>query len=401
MVLEAGARVRAAVTAAVGELGPGLFGVACSGGADSIALADATIATVGAQHVVVLTIDHGLSPGSAQIALAVAAWARGTGAAAVVRQVAVARRASIEAAARDARYGALEALVNELGLTSVFTGHTARDQAETVLMRIVRGTGPAGLAGIPKVRGPFVRPFLELSRGEIDHYIAARDLPTWNDPMNADLHVSRIRFRQRVLPELRHENPAIDDALVRLAASAREWTRVIDELAGPFAAFPISCEALARQPAAVRKRAVALALEARGLGYDAVHLDTLDRLVIAPARGELGVDIAGARLIRSYDRLTVRELAPILDIELIAPPGPYQLRIWQPGDRMRPARLRGRSRKLSDLFIDAKIPRDVRPHARVVLRTTDQTIVWVEHVGIAFGESPNVIPAPTRLGGSF
>jgi len=68
---------------------------------------------------------------------------------------------------------------------------------------------------------------------------------------------------------------------------------------------------------------------------------------------------------------------------------------------MKPARLKGRSRKLSDLFIDAKVPRQLRRAARVLVRTNDKVIVWAEHIGIAFGESPNVVPLAQRTSGSF
>ena len=77
------------------------------------------------------------------------------------------------------------------------------------------------------------------------------------------------------------------------------------------------------------------------------------------------------------------------------------MRRWQPGDRMRPARLRGRSRKLSDLFIDAKVPQALRAGARVVIRTTDQGIVWAEHLGMAYGEPLHLMPKPARTVGSF
>src|SRR5437868_4833374 len=215
--------VIAAVNTQIGQLGrvgPGLYGVACSGGGDSIALADAAIAVAGAAHVVVLGIDHGLVPGSEGVAEAVASWARGRGAAAAIRRVTVARRGSLEAAARDARYAALDALADELGLACVLVGHTARDQAETVLLRLLRGTGPAGLAGIAARRGRFVRPLLGLPRSAIDAYVAARGLPVWHDPMNDDRRLARVRVRRDVLPALRRENPQLDAALVRLAASA-------------------------------------------------------------------------------------------------------------------------------------------------------------------------------------
>src|SRR6185295_8719053 len=174
----------AAVNAQIRRVGPGLYGVACSGGADSLALADAAIAAAGPTHVIALSIDHGLSPGSAAVAEGVAAWIRAQGAAAVVRRVDVVRRGSLEAAARVARYAALDALADELGLACVLLGHTARDQAETVLLRLLRGTGPAGLAAIPAVRGRFVRPLLAIERAAIDTYVQAHGLAVWDDPMN-------------------------------------------------------------------------------------------------------------------------------------------------------------------------------------------------------------------------
>jgi len=406
----------AAVTAARDRVGVGLHGVACSGGADSITLAHALIGSVGAQHVVVITIDHGLTPGSAEVAAAVASWAVGQGAAGIVRRVQVAPRASLEAAARTARYAALSELADQLGLSCVMLGHTARDHAETVLMRIVRGTGPAGLAGIPAQRGDFVRPLLALPREAIDAYVGRNALPTWEDPMNEDRQLTRVRFRRDVMPALRRENPQLDAALVRLAASAQEWLTVIDALAAPFARFPIACDQLAAQPAAIRKRALSLALEAAGVEYDAIHLDQLDTLVTRRPRGELALDLPGARVVRRYDVLgVVAETGsdpispdPISPPEagsapclLRAPAGPYVLRAWQPGDRMRPVRLKGRSRKLSDLFIDAKVPRALRAAARVLVCTTDASIVWAEHVGLAFGAAENLRPMPARTGGSF
>ncbi len=397
--------VRAAVRRWHDQLGPCLFGLACSGGADSIALADAAIAECGTNNVIVLHVDHGLREGSAAVAREVTAWARSRGVATVVRNVVVEKRASIEAAARDARYAALEAAAREVGCAWTFLGHTARDQAETVLMRIVRGTGPAGLAGIPTMRGRFIRPLLTMPRAAIDAYVAARGLPTWEDPMNADMSVTRVRFRQQHLPALRRENPALDDALVRLATSAREWMIAIETFAEPHGEFPIDCRALLDLPDAVRKSAYALALEEVGLGYDAVHLEAIDALLFRRNEGELAIDIPGARIVRSYYTIDVIKLAPPSDArhareDLVAPAG-YELRTWQAGDRMKPARLKGRSRKLSDLFIDAKVPRSERHRARVVIRPKDGVIVWAEHIGLADGESNDVVPLPNRTGEAF
>lgn len=389
--------VRHHVESAIRQIGQGLLGVACSGGADSMALLDAAIDVAGAANVVALTIDHGLQPETAAVCEAVARWTRTRGAAAVVERVLIESRA--EAAAREARYAALDRLADELGCAAVLVAHTRRDQAETVLMRILRGTGPAGLAGIPARRDRYVRPLLAVDRADIDAYVAARALPVWADPMNTDRAYLRTRVRTDLLPRLREENPQLDAALVRLAGSASEWLEVIDALATPFATFPINCTVLRGQPAAIRKRAVSLALESLGIEHDATHLDALDHVVLADARGEVGIDLPGARVIRRYDAIVLAEDAMVPT--LVAPDGPYELRRWQPGDRMRPARLKGRSRKLSDLFIDAKVPRSLRAHARVLVRTTDGLIVWAEHLGTAFEEPETLVPKQAKWAGVF
>jgi tRNA(Ile)-lysidine synthase len=391
--------VRRAVDTAIQQIGQGLVGVACSGGADSMALADAAIDAAGPTNVVVIAIDHGLQAETATVTEAVARWAHSRGAAAIVERVHVEARASLEAAAREARYAALDALAERLGVVAILTGHTARDQAETVLMRIVRGTGPAGLAGIPARRDRYVRPLLEVTREDVDAYVAARGLPIWNDPMNDDAELLRTRIRSELLPVLRTENPQLDAALVRLAAATSEWLEVIDAIAAPLATLPLDVTQLQAHPAAIRKRAVSIALDRAGIDHDAVHLDAIDALVRAPTRGEVSLDLPGARIVRSYDAIA---LAITTEPVPLAPPdGPYELRVWQPGDRMRPARLRGRSRKLSDLFGDAKVPRSLRATARVVVRLTDREIVWAEHLGIAHEASEIVVPKPVQMGGSF
>jgi len=357
-----------------------------------MALADAAIDVCGAANVLVIHIDHGLSAGSARVASDVAAWARERGVACIVRHVVVEKRASLEAAAREARYGAFDAIAQEVGAAAIWTAHTARDQAETVLMRVVRGTGPAGLAGIAAQRGRYVRPLLELPRELIDAYVAARGLPVWTDPMNADEKLARVRFRTKHLPTLRRENPALEDALVRLASHTREWLELIDAQCQPHVAFPLDCAAVAGLPPAVRKRCYTLALEAANLGYEAVHLEQLAAPGRRPTAGGTGIDIARARLVRSYDTLDIatrdtgfhRPATPARR-ELVAPPG-HEVRAWAAGDRMKPARLKGKSRKLSDLFIDLKVPRELRTSARVIVRTQDQVIVWAEYIGSAIGQ---------------
>ncbi len=386
-------RIQRAVAAALADLAAdAAVGVACSGGADSIALADAAIAVVGAARVVVLHVDHGLHADSAGVAQAVAGWARGVGARAEIVRVKVARRASLEDAARQARYAALDRLAAPLGC--VLTAHTARDQAETVLLRVMRGTGPAGLAGIPAVRGPYRRPLLAVPRADIEAYVAARRLPVIEDPMNTDERFARVRVRRSIMPRLAVENPRIEEALNRLARGAAEWAAALpspDAAVAPGGAgATLEVAALRALGPAAGKRAIA----ARVPGLAAVHLDAAWALVLAPRRGTRTLSIPGATLERSYDTLRLvvagAALEPVGALEIVGPDGPYELRRWRPGDRMRPARLRGRSRKLSDLFVDARVPRRARATARIVVVASSGTIVWAEHLGGAYGVTISV-----------
>lgn len=382
----------AAVTAALGPLSAdGRIGVALSGGLDSLVLADAAQCALGRAAVLALHVDHGLSPGSAQVAHEVGQWAAGRQLAYRSVRVEVPRRGSLEEAARVARYHALETLATEESLRAVATAHTARDQAETVLLRILRGTGVAGLAAIAARRGCWVRPLLALSRQAIEDYARQRGLVAWEDPMNADRRFARVRVRHELLPALARENPALERALGRLAEQAAEWTAALDELAGPLAER-LSVSALVSAGPAVRKRALALALAARGVPFDAVHLRAIEALLTRAAGGTACVSVPGAEVFREYDVLRIERRAAVsavayVDVpeagvpEALRDPDRFEIRSPRAGDRMRPARLRGRSRKLSDLFVDAKVPRRQRATARVVCRRSDGEIVWVEHVG--------------------
>lgn len=398
--------VEEAVKAGLGALPVGTVGVACSGGVDSIALADAVIAAARAP-VVVVHVDHGLRDDSARVAAEVAAWARGRGATAEVRRVVVEPAASLEDAARRARYGALDEVGAAHDVVAMLTAHTARDQAETVLMRVLRGSGPAGLVGIPRRRGRYLRPLLAVPRAATEAYVAARGLPTWPDPMNDDPRFARVRLR-RLWPALVAENAAVDDALLRLARSAAEWTDVVDAAAEPLA--ELACAPLAAAPAAIAKRAIALAAEQAGVSLGADHLDAILALAERPTGGTVTIDVPGGRAIRSYDHIGIVSMgsggapgespAPATELEIRAAPGPTALRLARAGDRMRPARLRGRSRKLSDLYVDARVPRADRARARVIVDPATDEILWAEHLGPAHGIAIEVVvrasPVPAQ-----
>ncbi len=391
--------------------------VGCSGGADSVALADLAMRAARRGRlgrVTLLYVDHGLRDGTADEAARVRALAAGGGADARVERAAVDQGgASLEAAAREARYAVFDRVADDCAADRVFLAHTATDQAETVLMRVLRGSGVAGLAGIPAVRGRYVRPLLEITRAELEAYLAGRGLTYVTDPMNRDLRFTRSRVRHELMPRLRRENPLVAQALCRLAAAAREQRDVLDFAAAELLAAArvepagLSVARLAKSPPAVAKRAISLAIaELEGTEQrhqvGARHLRAVLELIAGPEAGSRSLDLPGLRATREYDtlRLERRAAAPESRPELAVEgsDGPYRIRPWAPGDRMQPARLRGHTRKLSRLYVDAKVPRRLRQHARVVVRAADGAILWAEHLGPAHGSRIQVtLTTPTPV----
>jgi tRNA(Ile)-lysidine synthase len=311
---------------------------------------------------------------------------------------------SIEEAGREARYPFFERVCARASADAVATGHTRDDQAETVLMRVIAGTGLTGLAGIPEARGRFARPLLAASRADTAAYCARHGIATADDPSNRDRRHRRNRVRHDILPLLRGENPRVDRALVGLAARAAEVAELVEAAADRLAAAAQDggswdAAALAAAPRLVAARALARAVTAAGGGpLSARHHAALDALCHRAAGGSASLDLPGARALLEYGRLSFAPrmgehrpaVAPAGDIEVTGPDGPYEVRSVRPGDRMQPARLRGRSRKLSDLFIDARVPRRLRASARVVVRAADGRIEWAEHIGPAHGSRARV-----------
>ena len=211
--------LRAAGLAPGGEQPP-LILVACSGGPDSLALAKAAsfFARRGDYRVGAVVVDHGLQDGSAEVADRARAACEAMGLDPVlVRRVCVpASGMGPEAAARTARYGALDAAAAELGASAVLLGHTLDDQAEQVLLGLMRGSGTRSLAGMPAVRGIYLRPFLGLRREQTLEICAHAGLDPWHDPSNRDPAYARSRVRTEVLPFLEEKlGPGIAEALFR------------------------------------------------------------------------------------------------------------------------------------------------------------------------------------------
>ncbi|GHH76717.1 tRNA(Ile)-lysidine synthase [Promicromonospora soli] len=317
-------------------LGPDdLVLVACSGGADSLALA-ASVAfearRVGRSvrsrgHGVragAVVVDHGLQAGSAEVAERAAEQCRSLGLdPVVVRRAEWFDGGGPEAAARDARYSALAAVAGETGAALVLLGHTLDDQAEQVLLGLARGAGARSLAGMPRERGIFRRPFLGLRRAQTEAVCAASGLEFWTDPTNLlpdDGEVStgstregagptregaftplRSQVRGRVLPVLEETlGPGIVEALGRsadqlrddadlldaLAAELLEQARVTDPdmAAGDPAEHVLDVEVLERAHPALRRRALrlaALAIGCRPTDTTTRHVDALDALVVS------------------------------------------------------------------------------------------------------------------------
>ncbi|MEH1013742.1 tRNA lysidine(34) synthetase TilS [Micromonospora sp. CPCC 206060] len=235
------AAIRVAVRRALtGVPGPGPVLVACSGGADSLALAAATafVAPRLGRPAGLVTVDHALQPGSAERAGAVVEWARATGLdpAEQVRVEVAGRPGGPEAAARQARYEALVAVARRHRAAAVLLGHTRDDQAETVLLALARGAGPRGLAGMPTVRDldgvTLLRPLLDISRAETRRACSVLGLTPWEDPHNVDPSYARARVRADVLPVLvRALGPAVLDNLARTARLVAADTAALDDLA--------------------------------------------------------------------------------------------------------------------------------------------------------------------------
>src|SRR5659263_112932 len=258
------AALRTAVPAATAGLPDGARGlVAGSGGPDSLALAAATAfvarRSTGASgrgstgpllRAGAVVVDHALQPDSAQVAAAAGAACRALGLDPVeVVRVSVAASGGPEAAARDARYAALDETAHRLGAAAVLLGHTLDDQAEQVLLGLARGAGGRSLAGMPARRGLLRRPLLGLRRADTIAACAALGLEPWHDPTNipTDPGVGPLRSRVRahVLPVLEHTlGPGVAQALARTADQLREDADALDALAADLLAASLVADDL-------------------------------------------------------------------------------------------------------------------------------------------------------------
>ncbi len=285
--------------------------VALSGGPDSLALAAATAfeaPRVGLRAGAVI-VDHGLQPGSADAAAAAARHATDLGLNPVlIAPVTVGTEGGPEAAARTARYAALDAAADETGAVAILLGHTLDDQAETVLLGLARGSGATSVQGMARSTGRYLRPLLGIRRSTTVQACADAGLDPWLDPQNDDSAYARVRVRATVLPVLEAElGPGIAEALARTAEQLREDADALDHFAAELAedlaehseaGISLPVAALAANPAALRQRLIRLAVASEfHVSLSRAHTLEVARLV-TDWHGQSALDLPGIRVER-------------------------------------------------------------------------------------------------------
>jgi tRNA(Ile)-lysidine synthase len=399
--------------------------VLVSGGADSGCAAAGLSGVLGSERVHALHLDYRLRENSAEDAAVCERLCAGLGIELTVERPELGP-GNVQAAARDARYAAAEALRAQLGYDLIATGHTLTDLAETVLYRLATSPGRRALLGLAPRRGRVVRPLLGASRERVRELVREAGLPFRDDSTNEQPLYARNRIRNELLPLLRELSPSAEqtiaatwaelaeeaDALDALAAEALERAgaghgavaisvaelealhpalcrlalrRLAEQTAGaPVALGPERCARILALAASPEGGTVEL-----GGGVEAsVEAGHVRFTVAAPVeRGEVALRVPGScrfgqwelRAELAGDRPAPRGAeAALLDAAKLG--GELRVRAWQEGDRMRPLGLGG-SKSLQDLFTDAKVPRSLRAELPVV--TSAERIAWVAGVAVS------------------
>jgi tRNA(Ile)-lysidine synthase len=347
------------------------------------------------------------------------------------------RGVSIEQAAHDARHEFFARAAIHANASVVAVAHTRNDQAETFLLRLLRGAGPRGLSGMHPRSGIVVRPFIETPRSDVRSFVSARQLAFREDETNADRSIPRNRIRHELIPLLETRfSPRIVDVLDREATIAREDAEYLDEaarvaaeqlIARTEAGVELSAASVLEEAPAVARRVIRIAQQlASGgfVGFEAV--DAVLRLAVSKSSGP--IDLPGHRVNRRGDTLVltrsagraaansrisftydlgvpgsvnVPEAGCAISADItIVPAGESAMEMWtltgrsdeaileagglmgplsvrnrRPGDRFRPLGLRGH-KKVQDLFVDAKVSRDKRDTTPIILDSAGH-IVWV------------------------
>ena len=315
-------------------------------------------------------------------------------------------RLTVEETGRRARYEFLRRTAASIGAASIATAHHREDQAETVLLQLLRGTGPQGLAGIPPVREGIIRPLLDTPRAAIDAYIAAHDLPYVTDETNLDTHYARNRLRLEIMPQLLTINPSAPAHICRTADILRAENDYLDAQAAallPDTGTALPCHTLLSAPAALRPRMLRLLADRLGAGkkdFTAAHYRALETL--AQTGGALSLP-GGASAVCRDGALTLSDAPAPLDEAALRPgdnlaglwritlsdapvpdalalrSGPWTVRPWRRDDRLTLPGSRG-SRSLKRLFAERGIAPPERDTWPVLCLAGRPAAVW--RVGI-------------------
>ncbi len=383
-----------------------------------------------------------------------------------VKKLAKEKKLSTQEAGRLARDVFFRELMKTIGATKIATGHTASDNAETFLMRLVTGAGPEGLSGIPPVRLPYIRPLIDVTRAEVEAFLTEQGIAWITDSTNLKSDYLRNRVRNEVMPMLKSINPNIERTLIETVAGYRERFALLKSAADVlveknFPDNPHSVAELASLPPDLRSEVVKLLIfrEARETSRPVrllrAHIEAVVDLITSPSDGQKHVPLPGGLVAsRTYEALTIAPqrgptrhrqatkqderviplpqsgsvIFPLLDIVITAEvirtdppeggakscapdalltgsgntdrsacfdldtiPGPLFVRTRRIGDRIHPAG--GGTRKLSDFFIDNKVPRDERDKVPLLVLSDD--VIWI--VGMRQDERFSVTPETKRI----
>ncbi|MEO8452049.1 MAG: tRNA lysidine(34) synthetase TilS [Gemmatimonadota bacterium] len=404
------------------RLGPGPALIAVSGGPDSFALLE-LLAGAGApaeRSFVVVHFDHGISAESGAVAERVRHAARRYGLAVDVGSGGLGPAAS-ETDARTARFAWFRNRLVHHEARYLFLGHTREDQAETILMRVLKGSGPAGLAGMARRRGPFVRPLLRLSRPDLAELAHAAGLEPWHDPANADPRHLRSWLRGAILPALAARFDPVPGLLAagqRAAIERRAWTALLKSM--PALDFrledgvaSVAADPLREYDSALARTLIYTLARAAGLTVGAKAAGRIQRMIRIAQSGKI-VEVSGGLAELAFDRLRLNRRAGHLSLDAATvevtgqagrlewgawsfrwslsatpaevgrddigswlAPGSYRVRAWRAGDRIRPLGGIGQ-RLVVRCMQDKKVPKTERQAWPVLEQGSE--IVWVPGV---------------------
>lgn len=395
--------------------------VAVSGGPDSTALLIA--AHEQGHDVLAAHYDHALQAGSQAAAEHVAGLCRRLGIELISeRRTSPLSRGSVQAAARAHRYDFLERARGDAKADVVALAHTADDVIEGLVLHLMRGCGLAGLRGMPASRGVFVRPLMSVWRRDVLDFLGRRGIEALEDPANANTAYARVRVRREILPALERDRPGIQ----RRFLAAAERAAAIQESIAAEAAAALHGGELERPIVAGMSEPVAAELmrmlyaRAGGKqpGLSRLHLNSMLRLAL-PGRGGRGVDLPGGLRLRIVgetmeivasqsasarvpSRLVMTRCSGCADQDAVHLKAGIDLRVGfrRPGLTMRPRG--GRTRKLQDIFVDARVPREDRDTWPLVFAAG--SLAWVPGIAIdsdlvtppgTTGQHVTVVPYPS------